>query len=96
MADEDMGNQGEATAPSIVEDERVWMDDGNIVVSAGKNPRLLFKCHWSMLATMPLLNGMSSLSHLGSEERYQGLPVLPFPDPPEDVRALLRMLYDGT
>lgn len=81
------------TEPIIVEDKTVWMDDGNIIISAGDDPVYHFKCHKSVLCkNSEVFSEMFGLQLSGDQR--EGLPVVPLPDPVNDVRALLDMLYD--
>lgn len=81
----------------VVEDEYVWLEDGNIIVAAGENPTLMFKCHRSILAANSrIFKDMFAVSVPSpTDETYQGLPLVKLPDPPDDVRRLMRLLYDG-
>ena len=82
-----------AREPTVIEDKAVWMDDGNIVVSAGTDPIYLFKCHRSVLSTnSEVLSDMFGLQLSG--DQHDGVPVVPLPDPADDVRSLLQILYD--
>ena len=81
----------------FVVDDQVWFADGNIIVSAGIKEILLFKCHQSLLSKhSEVFKDMFTLPPTAIMETYQGLPKVHLPDPAEDVRALLRMLYDPT
>ena len=86
-----------AEVPAVVEDEKIWMEDGNIVVSAGTNPVFMFKCHRSMLANVSdIFNDMLALPFSDAVETYKGVPMVHLQDSPDDIRGLLRMLYDVT
>lgn len=76
-----------------VEDQDVWMDDGSIIIAAGTDPTHLFKCHKSVLSKNSLVfSEMFGLALTGNA--YQDVPVVPLPDAANDVRTLIRMLYD--
>ena len=87
------GGEEDAQEPTYVEDKDIWMDDGNIIISGGTNPAHLFKCHKSILSkNSPVFSEMFGIELTGNV--YQGLPVVPLPDAAEDVRALLKTLYE--
>ena len=90
----------EDAAPVMKEDEEVWMEDGNIVVSAGTDPIVLFRCHRFVLAKYSeVFKDMFSLPESGASatETYRNIPRVHLAgDSPEDVRDLLRMMYDVT
>ena len=84
-------------ATRMIEDHSVWMDDGNVVISAGDNPTRLFKCHRSVLCKHSIVfREILALppAHESAEDQYQGLPRVHLTDKPEDVRALLNLLYN--
>ena len=87
---------GYVRAPGpVIHDEHVWMDDGNVIVAAGRDPMSLFKCHQSILSKQSeVFRGMFSLPPSDAVEQYQGLPMVHMPDPVEDIRGVLKMLYD--
>ena len=80
----------------MIEDETVWLDDGNVIVSAGEDPVRLFKCHRSILCKHSVVfSEMLAIPPLMSaDEQYQGLPRIHLTDATEDVQALLKLLYD--
>ncbi|GJE93098.1 hypothetical protein PsYK624_092570 [Phanerochaete sordida] len=94
-------NEVDASNPAareLTRDEIVWFDDGNIVVRAGPGctgdgPVYGFKCHRSILSSksyaLEAMFGLPS-SYCPS---LDGVPVVDFPDPWEDVRDFLRMMY---
>ena len=85
----------EPMADETVKDEEVWMDDGNIIVSGGTNPRTMFKCHRSILSTRSdIFSDVFTLPASSANELYEGLPVVHLPDAAADVKQLLRILYD--
>ena len=76
----------------------IWFDDGNIVVRAGPGctgvgPVYGFKCHRSILSsksyTLEAMFGVPNSDRLSLD----GVPVVDFPDPWEDMRDFLRMMY---
>ena len=80
-------------AYKFVEDQTVWMDDGNVIIAAGNEPVHLFKCHRSVLCkNSEMMNDMFGVPF--SCDQHQGVPIVPMPDDVDDVRALLKMLYD--
>lgn len=81
--------------PQFVQDPSIWLEDGNIVIAAGANPTMLFKCHRSVLCKhSDVFDGMFALPISDAVERYDGVPLVQLPDPADDVCALLSMLYD--
>ena len=88
---------GESTEVAPVIDERLWYDDGNIVVSAGTKPGRLFKCHRSVLTkNSEVFSEMFSFPFSSMNEMYDGVPCVRLPDPEDDVRMFLTLLYDVT
>ena len=78
----------------IIEDKCVWKEDGNIVVSAGADPILMFKLHRSTLSELSeVFAGLFDLPLSDAIERYQDVPMVHLPDSPEDVKALLRYVH---
>lgn len=81
----------------------VWMADGNIIVAAvdeSKKQRHLFKCHRGFLCKrLPALEDMFAAGDVAvsasASEQYEGLPVVRFYDPYEQVKLLLECLYDA-
>ena len=84
--------------PAFVEDQEVWMDDGNVVVSAGSHPTHLFKCHRSVLSkhSVAFERILGIPPSTAPEEQYEGLPRVHLTDDTDDVRRLLKILYDPT
>ena len=90
---DDGGGDTQGPSPRYVEDKDLWLDDGNIIISAGADPAHLFKCHKSVLTrNSPVFDEMFGVALTG--EVYEGVPVVPLPDDVDDVRRLIRMLYD--
>ncbi|KAJ3484240.1 hypothetical protein NLI96_g5772 [Meripilus lineatus] len=84
----------------VVNDDDIWVSDGNIILSSlssSGSTLYLFKCHKSTLARWSsIFQTMLSLPQGPGEETFEGLPVVQLMDPPEDVQALLTLLYDPT
>lgn len=84
----------------LVQDEKVWMDDGNIIVAAseekdGEKTTYAFRCHKSVLARQSsVFQDLFTVPQPEDAEQFQGTPVVRLPDACEDVRRLLEMLYD--
>lgn len=84
----------------LIQDKVVWYDDGNIVVRAGpgctgEGPIYGFKCHRSVLSgRSKVFETMLQLPN-GGDRAVDGVPVVDFPDPWEDVRDFVRMMYGG-
>lgn len=49
-----------------------------------------------LTSSIPALVAASSMPQPSDEEKYQNLLIVTFHDPPDDVRSLLRIMYDGT
>ena len=92
----------EGSDPETVEDETVWMHDGNVVIAAGSSPVHVFKCHKSVLSKhsevfrdmfgSPVAENAEGLQ----SPMYTSLPKVDLSDSPDDVRAFLAVLYDVT
>ena len=82
--------------PSVVEDQDMWMDDGNVVISVGDNPAHLFKCHRSVLSDNSVVfeRMLGIPPSTAPEEQYQGLPKVHLTDDADDVRKLLKILHN--
>ncbi|GJE88198.1 BTB/POZ domain-containing protein [Phanerochaete sordida] len=82
----------------LIRDEKVWFDDGNVIVRAGPGctgdgPVYGFRCHSSVLAARsPVFHDMFQLPNAAGE-RLEGAACVDLPDDWEDVRGLLRYLY---
>ena len=82
---------------AVVKDKMVWMDDGNFIIAAGRNPTIVFKCHQSVLIKHSLIFAdMFSLPPSSEIEAYEGVPMVALVDHPDDIRELLAVLYDPT
>ena len=88
------------TSESLVKDERVWFDDGNIVVRAGPgiagSDGLVygFKCHRSVLAdSSEVFKDMFRMPNPANVGTVDSVPFVDLHDKWEDVRDALRMLY---
>ncbi|TDL26491.1 hypothetical protein BD410DRAFT_741816 [Rickenella mellea] len=81
--------------------EELWFEDGNVVIASVETSRHLFKVHKSVLSTHSLvLRDLFALPQpiaaVQTEDTYNGLPLVDFPDSPDDVRDLLVALYYPT
>lgn len=79
-------------------DDRIWFEDGNIIVRAGpgctgQGKIYGFKCHKSVLAIRSAV--FETMFQLPNEsgDTFDGIPTVDFPDDPADVGALLSALY---
>ena len=64
--------------------------DGNIVIRVGER---VCRVHQSILAAnSPVLADMFSVPQPTDGEMYEGLPMISFPDPPEDVLHWLKSM----
>ncbi|GJE88206.1 hypothetical protein PsYK624_042890 [Phanerochaete sordida] len=84
---------------ALVRDEHIWFEDGFIIIRAGpgcagEGPVYGFRCHGSVLAARsPVFKIMLQLP-TPAHERLEGASCVNLPDSWEDVRDLLRLLYD--
>lgn len=79
------------------------MEDGNIIIAAmdptsdaEESPNYVFKCHKSVLSKQSsvfeqMLNIPPSDN---ADDVYEGLPLVILPDPYQDVKAVLKFLYE--
>ncbi|PCH43111.1 hypothetical protein WOLCODRAFT_25737 [Wolfiporia cocos MD-104 SS10] len=77
----------------LVRDENFWFDDGNVVITSGT---IGWKIHKSVLSrSSPAFREFFAVTPTdGIDQRY-GCPVVILEDHPDDIRLLLRALYDG-
>ncbi|GJE93099.1 hypothetical protein PsYK624_092580 [Phanerochaete sordida] len=94
----DEREEGSSGKQELQRDKVVWYEDGNIVVRAGpgcagEGAVYGFKCHQSILASRSkVFETMLQLPNSGGPA-VDGIPTVDFPDPWEDVRDFLRMMY---
>ncbi|GJE88211.1 hypothetical protein PsYK624_042940 [Phanerochaete sordida] len=94
----DDSDLGVASTRSVVRDEKIWYDDGNIVVCAvsiGNGEGLLYgcRCHASVLAELsPVLKARLALPS-AEDDMLDGARCIDLDDAWEDVRDTLRLLY---
>lgn len=82
---------------NLQKDSDIWVSDGNVILTAKGPSEVLhgFKCHKSTLAkNSEVFSTMFPLTQPEDADEYEGLPVVHLTDTPEDVKALLMMLYD--
>ncbi|KIY72504.1 hypothetical protein CYLTODRAFT_388608 [Cylindrobasidium torrendii FP15055 ss-10] len=73
-----------------------WMEDGNIVLLTEDNPPTAFRVHRSVLARQSeIFQDMFNFPHSNDSNLFEGCPIIPMPDIPEDLSNLVRALYDG-
>ncbi|KAL4244066.1 hypothetical protein ABKN59_010958 [Abortiporus biennis] len=95
---DDPAQAGEArfeTHPSITRSERIWMDDGNIVIIAEKTA---FRVHKSILSLhSEVFKDIFELEHPSDslEETFEGCPTLHISDAASDFTLILEILYIG-
>ncbi len=67
----------------------LYFDDGNVILTTG---RTLFCVHRSLLSKhSPVFRELFEQEH----DRFRGLIQIPKEETPEDLEALLGMIYDG-
>ncbi|KAL1692592.1 hypothetical protein GGG16DRAFT_51030 [Schizophyllum commune] len=68
----------------------LWFPDGNTVIRVGER---VCRVHQSILAAnSPVLADMFSVPQPTDGEMYEGLPMMSFPEPPEDVLHWLKSM----
>ncbi|KAI5829962.1 hypothetical protein K523DRAFT_240925 [Schizophyllum commune Tattone D] len=68
----------------------LWFSDGNIVIRVGER---VCRVHQSILAAnSPVLADVFSVPQPRDGEMYEGLPMMSFPDPPEEVLHWLKSM----
>ncbi|EIW87224.1 hypothetical protein CONPUDRAFT_96556 [Coniophora puteana RWD-64-598 SS2] len=93
------------TDARLKRDKSLYFDDGNVVIAAALTPTkngLLFRVHKSILAKNSLvfadmftLPDISPRTEAETNDLYDGVPVVPMYDKPQDVRGLLHFFYDA-
>ncbi len=86
----------ELSFDDLTRDEEFWLDDGNIVLVAGK---CAFKIYQGLMAVQsPVFSDMFATANPNVGQLYDGCPVIRSSDSKEDVRHLLRALIpkEGT
>ncbi|KAI0699087.1 hypothetical protein BC835DRAFT_1412739 [Cytidiella melzeri] len=89
------------TEREFVHDTNIWMSDGNVIIAV-EDPdddlkrTYAFKCHMSVLAKHSnIFEALFTLPQSQDDaETYDGVPLVVLPDPYQDVKELLQMLYD--
>lgn len=87
---------------SFVQDPHLWMNDGNIIVTAVEETEddkttYAFRVHQSLLAKhSPVFQDLFTVSNTAKLKRYEDIPIVALPDPYKDVKGLLQMFYDPT
>ena len=91
---------------TTIEDERINFADGNLVILAGpgadvpgrgrrEGPVYSFRCHQSVLASRSEpFQQMFGMPGSIPDEYFNGIPAVTLPDDWQDIRDLLRLLYD--
>ncbi|KAL1702836.1 hypothetical protein EV121DRAFT_292894 [Schizophyllum commune] len=87
-------SQGDHAALRLERIQDLWFSDGSIVIRVGER---VCRVHQSILAVnSPVLAGMFSIPQPENAEMFDGLPMMSFPDPPEEVLHWLKsMLLPG-
>ncbi|TBU62631.1 hypothetical protein BD310DRAFT_917847 [Dichomitus squalens] len=90
--DDDSG--GTRSLEDVVQDKEFWLEDGNIVLIAGKTA---FKIYRGLIAAQSLVfSDMLATARPDAEQLYDGCPVDRLSDSPLDLRYLLRALIPKT
>ena len=73
-----------------LEKQDLWFSDGSIVTRVGER---ICRVHQSILAVnLSFLADMHSIPQPGNAETFDGLPMMDFPDPPEEVLHWLKYM----
>lgn len=86
-------------------DDDLWMEDGNIIIAATDETAYdseeepltyVFKCHKSVLSRQSsIFNEMLCIPPSKNvDDICDGLPLVTLPDPYQDVKAALHLLYE--
>ena len=71
-------------------DTEFWMEDGNLVLLAGK---VAFRVYRGLMAVQsPVFASMFLVADSGASKSVEGCPAVCLSDSPEDLRHLLRAL----
>ena len=85
------GAEGEGTEPTTIRHETFYLEDGNVEILCGPT---VFRVHSPIVSfSSPKLRDILSPSALLRAEIPQGCPRIVFPDSPEDLAVLLKMIY---
>ena len=89
-----MGTQAQTKDQSaLVHDEEIWFSDGNVVLLAQGRA---FKVYQLLLARdSEVFRGLFALPQPSSAEAVDGCPIVYLTDRPEELRHLLRVIFDG-
>ena len=83
----------EPSFDDLTRDEEFWLDDGNIVLVAGKRA---FKIYRGLLAMQsPVFSDLFATGNPNVDQLYDGCPAIHLSDSQEDLRHLLRALIPG-
>lgn len=92
----DPSGQASASATGVgglVRDEDYWLDDGNIVLAVQGRT---FRVHKSVLCrTAPFFSTLFSVPQPADRETMEGCPLVHMQDSLQEVRLLLRIIYNG-
>ena len=89
--------EGSSSSSSRVKcEDSLWLEDGNIILQcASDEPQTMFRCHKSILSrNSSEFQTMLSSPSPDSSTPYEGVPVLIVPVAADDIRLLLKMMYD--
>ena len=88
------------TSEDLVKDERIWFEDGNIVIRVGpgitekSGPIYGFKCHRSVLSdNSEVFKDMFHLPNPTNMDTVDGVPFVDLTDEQGGVRDVLRTIY---
>ncbi|KAI1792763.1 hypothetical protein LXA43DRAFT_842242, partial [Ganoderma leucocontextum] len=80
---------GDVDEKPFVNHSTLYFDDGNVILTTG---RTLFCVHRSLLSKhSPAFRELFEQEH----DRFRGLIQIPMEETPEDLEALLGVIYDG-
>ena len=85
----------DSSPPSIQKDEKLWFEDGNIVLVASN--AVAFRVYKGLLSrTSPVFRDIFAIGQddAPGAEMMDGCVVVHVTDFPEDLRAFLKMIYD--
>lgn len=97
--DQSHGATQKRARPSEERDPRLYIDDGNLVVSATDLQTGVlhyFRIHRSTLSRYsPVLKEMLSMPVPSSVESYDGVSLVHVPDDAQDVRSFFMAIYES-